>query len=306
MISSEAAEVHAAAPLVDLHCDSVLRWRYLRRDLSRRGSPSRLPGRAGLGHADLPRLRDGGVAVAVLGLPAPVTDAIAGPGVAEQLISAAHAAMATDGLTRILAAEEDPAHAKSRGELRVVFGIEGAHLVGFDLSVLASWRALGLRMVGPAHLVANVACQPSSRPSKADVPLSAYGRSLVEAIDAHGLVLDLAHMNRAGFVEALRLHRGPVLVSHTGVGSAHELWRNVTPEQARAVADRDGVIGIILFPAFLRAGLFGSVEDVVDHVKAAIGLVGVEHVAIGTDLDGGITLPAPMRDASDLPALTDA
>ena len=152
----------------------------------------------------------------------------------------------------------------------------------------------------------NVACQPSSRPSQADAPLTGYGRALVEAISHHVLVLDLAHMNRRGFSECLEVHRGPVVVSHTGVAGAHELWRNVTAEQARAVADRGGVVGIIFFPAFLRGGLRGSITDVVDHIDAAVDAAGIDHVALGSDFDGGITLPDPMRDATDLVLLTDA
>ncbi len=304
--SAEALEVHAAAPVVDLHCDAILQWRYLRLDLARRHRPSPFPARALASHSDFPRLRGGGVALAVMGIPAPVTNAVDGPGVAEQLMLAAHAAMVRDGGTRVLAPGEDVAQAKRAGELRVVFGIEGAHLVGFDLDVLGAWKGLGLRMVGPAHLVPNVACQPNSLPGRGDAPLTAYGRALVEAVDHHGLILDLAHMNRRGFQESLAVHRGRVIVSHTGMAGAKPLWRNITDEQARAIADRDGVVGIILFPAFLSGGLAGSVEDVADHVDAAVRAVGADHVALGTDFDGGITLPAPMRDATDLPLVTEA
>lgn len=305
-ISEEAHEVHAAAPVVDLHCDALLQWRYLRLDLARRHRPNPAPN-APLGlHADLPRLRDGGVAVVVLGLPAPVTNAVDGPGVAEELMLAAHAAFARDGRTRVLGGTGEAAEAKARGELLAVFGVEGGHMVGFDLDVLGAWKTIGVRLVGPAHLVPNVACQPSSRPGRADAPLTPYGRALVEAIDAHGLVLDLAHLNRRGFTEALDIHRGPLCVSHTGVGVAHDLWRNVTTDQARAVADRDGVIGVILYPVFLRGGLAGSIEDVVDHVDALRDAVGVRHIALGSDFDGGITLPREMRDAGDLVAITDA
>ena len=304
-VSLEAREVHAAAPVVDLHCDAILQWRYLRLDLARRNPRNPVSGSPFGLHADLPRLRDGGVAVVVLGIPAPVTNAAAGPGVAEQLMLAAHAAMTRDGRTRVLH-EVAASVLKERGELGAVFGIEGAHLVGFDLGVLGAWKGLGLRLVGPAHLVGNVACQPSSRPSKADVPLSRYGRALVEAVDGQGLVLDLAHMNRRGFEECLEIHRGPVLVSHTGVVGAHGLWRNVTDAQAKAVADRDGVIGVIFYPVFLNGSLRGTIEDVVDHMDAARKLVGPNHVSIGSDFDGGITLPAPMRDATDLVCLTDA
>lgn len=306
VVSKEAVHVHRAAPVVDLHCDAVLQWRYARIDIAREHRPNPLPG-SPLGlHADFPRLREGGVAVVVLGIPAPVTNAIRGPAVAEQLMLACHAAMARDGRTRVLTHAGEAEQAKARGELRAVFGIEGAQLVGFDLGVLAAWKTLGLRLVGPAHLVPNVACQPSSRPSKSGEGLSPYGRALVEAVDAHGLILDLAHMNARGFEEALDIHRGPVLVSHTGVACAHPLWRNVTDEQAKAIAGRDGVVGIIFYPAFLRGSLGGSIEDVVDHIEAALRVVGADHVAIGTDFDGGITLPREIRDSSDLALLTDA
>lgn len=283
-----------------------MQWRYARADLARRHAGNPLRSRPFFGHADLPRLREGGVAVVTLGVPVPVADARAGPRIGEQLILAAHAAMARDGRTRLLRPGDDPVDAKRRGRLLAIFGIEGAHVVGFDLDVLPAWRALGVRLVGPAHLVPNIACQPSSRPVRADDPLTAYGRALVEAVDDAGLVLDLAHMNRRGFEESLALHRGRVLVSHTGVTAAHDLWRNVTDDQAKAVADRDGVIGIILYPVFLRGSPFGTIEDVVDHIDAARRVVGSAHVAFGSDFDGGITLPDPLRGASDLPVLTDA
>jgi membrane dipeptidase len=274
--------------------------------LAKRHRPNPIPSRPLGLHADLPRLREGGVALVTLGIPAPVANATIGPGIAEQLMLAAHAAMARDGRTRLLAPGEDLNATKARGELRAIFGIEGAHLVGFDLSVLERWRALGVRLVGPAHLVPNVACQPSSLPKRAGAPLTPYGRALVEAIDAAGLVLDLAHMNARGFDEALEIHRGRVLVSHAGLAGARPLWRNVTDEQARRIADRDGVIGVIFYPAFLRGSLHGSVSDVVDHVDAAVKAVGVQHVALGSDFDGAITLPREMRDATDLVAITDA
>lgn len=305
-VSAEAREVHAVAPVVDLHCDALLQWRYLRLDLARRHRPNPAPNAPFGLHADFPRLRDGGVAVVTLGLPAPVTNAVDGPGVAEELMLAAHAAFARDGRTRVLTDPSEAADAKARGELRAIFGVEGAHMVGFDLEVLGAWKTLGVRLVGPAHLVPNVACQPSSRPGRATEPLTSYGRALVEAIDGHGLVLDLAHMNRRGFDEAMQIHQGPVLVSHTGVDGAREQWRNVSDGQAKAVADRDGVIGVILYPAFLRGSLAGSITDVVDHVDALRDLVGVRHIAVGTDMDGGITLPQEMRDATDLVVLTDA
>jgi membrane dipeptidase len=113
-------------------------------------------------------------------------------------------------------------------------------------------------------------------------------------------------MNARGFEECLTIHRGPVLVSHAGLAGARPLWRNVTDEQARLVADRGGVVGVIFYPAFLRGSMTGSVEDVVDHVDAAVRAVGVDHVALGSDFDGAITLPREMRDATDLVTITDA
>jgi membrane dipeptidase len=117
------------------------------------------------------------------------------------------------------------------------------------------------------------------------------------------VIVDLAHINRRGFLEACALATRPPIVSHTGVTSAYAHWRNIDDEQIRAVADKGGVVGIIFCPRFLGGS---GIEDVVRHLRHVIDVAGEDTPALGSDWDGMIVPTPDLRDAAHLPHLTDA
>ena len=121
--------------------------------------------------------------------------------------------------------------------------------------------------------------------------------------EAAGVLVDLAHINRQGFLDACSVATKPPIVSHTGVLGAFEHWRNIDDEQLRAVADKGGVVGVIFYPRYLGGD---GLEPVVKHMLHILDVVGEDVPALGSDWDGFIVPTRELADPRGLPLLTDA
>src|SRR5205085_11848213 len=119
---------------------------------------------------------------------------------------------------------------------------------------------------------------------------------------ARRIVVDLAHVNRAGFWDALAVHdrSTPAIVSHTGVRGVHDVWRNIDDDQIRAIAATGGVVGIMFHSGFLGEA---SAEAVVRHLEHVVDVGGEDCAALGSDWDGFIVPPRDLRTVADLPVL---
>ncbi|HTK04260.1 MAG TPA: membrane dipeptidase [Candidatus Eisenbacteria bacterium] len=306
--SPDARALHEAYPAIDLH-DDVLMWaRWAGYDLAKRHRPP-LPDNRWLGHVDLPRLREGGVGAQFFGL---VSLPVFGHGgcfraVDEQIdILDAFAAEHPDGMRKTRTAEGIE-RANRDGAVAALLGIEGAHALEGDADRVGYFAGRGVRYLGLSHFSANATCFPAKGRGRDDSQgLTAFGREVVEACIASGVIVDLAHINKKGFMEACaicRVYGAPVIVSHTGVAGAHEHWRNIDDDQLRAVSSTGGVVGVIFVPNFLGGP---GTEAVVKHLRHIVSVVGQDHAALGSDYDGMVTPPADLADISMLPNLTDA
>lgn len=302
--SESARNIHRACPPIDMHADPLMWVRWIGYDLTKRHHPP-LPNAAWLGHVDLPRLNDAGVGAQIFGLVSlPIGKSSCFRAVMEQITLLKRICRQHPELIVHARTAEVMIDIRISGRVAALLGVEGAHALDGDLNNFHRLAEAGVKLFGLAHFSANEACCPSGGVGKDDSRgLTDFGRALVGECEKAGVIVDLAHINRAGFMEVCRMSRQPAVVSHTGVCGVHPHWRNIDDEQLRAVADTGGVVGIIFAPVFLGGD---GVEAVVRHVEHVINTVGEDHVALGSDYDGMVTPATGLKEVSMLPNLTDA
>jgi membrane dipeptidase len=279
--------------------------RWVGYDLQVRHEPP-LPYAAVGGHVDVPRLVEGGIGAQFFGLVSlPIGQRRGLAAVVHEQIDALEVAVATapDRLVKALTAEEIEA-AGARGAVAALLGVEGAHALEGEIEQLERFARRGVRYLGLAHFSANAACFPAYGRGRRDGEgLTPFGRELVRRCEDLGVIVDLAHINRKGFLEACALARRPPMVSHTGVAGAFAHWRNIDDEQLRAVAGKGGCVGVIFCPRFLGGD---GLEPVVRHLQHIVDVAGEDAPALGSDWDGFIVPTRDLCDAAHLPLLTDA
>ncbi len=290
----------------------------------------------GGGHIDLPRMRAGGMRGGIFAVFAASPDGRGarvprGDGVVEyepaqpidQPTAAGHLVRAAGRLTSLeragrvrigrSTADLDAALADPDGPPVAVLHIEGAEAIDPGLEALELLYAAGLRSLGPVWSRSNAFAHgvPFVFPSSPDTGpgLTRAGVALVTRCAELGVLVDLSHLNEAGFWDIAALDAGPLVVSHSAAHAIAPCSRNLTDAQLDAVAASGGLVGIVFASMFVRADL-RDVEDtplsaIVDHVRYVADRLGVDHVALGSDFDGA-TIPAPLGDVAGLPRLLEA
>ena len=306
-LAAEAAVLHRDALVVDLHADTLIPMRSWGYKAERRHR-FRLPFSFGFWHCDLPRWSEGGVNGQFFGLVTfPKPERGCALAVHRQITILEKLVAEQPAQIRMARTAADVRRAKEDGLLAALMGIEGAHNLEGDPALVAQFAARGVRYLGLAHFSSNVFC-PASMGLGGDneAPLPEQGRELIAEMNAAGMIVDLAHVGRQAFLDAVPLVEGPVIVSHTGVRGVYDLWRNLDDEQLRAVAGTDGVVGVIFAGMFLAKRGERDVLAVVRHMEHVRDTIGVRHVALGSDFDGFISPVDGLEDVSKLGAITEA
>ena len=236
-----------------------------------RGATSRLCGaRRFGGHVDLPRMRRGRRRRAVLRpRVAPGRGAGARPRARRRRPDRRprRGDRAPAGRLRLARTAADIDACRRDGAVAALLGIEGAHALEGDLDQLDAFARRGVRYLGLLHFSANEAGYPGVRARTARRRRAHRRGASISSrrCEAAGVIVDLAHINRRGFLDACAIAKRPPIVSHTGVLGAFEHWRNIDDAQLRAVADKGGVVGVIFYPRYLGGD---GLEPVVKHLLA--------------------------------------
>ena len=178
-----------------------------------------------------------------------------------------------------------------------MLGVEGGHCLEGKLENLSKLYEAGVRMLGPTHFFDNE--MGGSAHGEERKGLTDFGRSVMQEMEQRNMIMDLAHSSETIVDEVLAAYNGPILTSHTGVDGTYPSSRNLSDKHLLGIAEKEGLIGIAYFPGAIGSdGLSGIVKAMV-YVKA---LIGVEHLALGSDFDGSVTTPFDVRG---MPMLAD-
>jgi membrane dipeptidase len=318
MASDRALNLHRELTIADLHADSLL-WG---RDLLERSD---------VGHVDIPRLADGNVTLQVFSLPTKSphglniesnddkSDDIFWLAIFElwplrtwnslterALYQASRLhkfSTAARGSFEIIKSRSDLSDYLQRRHFnnRMTAGllsIEGAHALDGKLENLDALYQAGYRMMSPSHFFDNDIGGSAAGVNK--IGLTDKGREWVRQMEARHMIIDLAHASPKTIDDVLAIATRPVVVSHTGARGTCNNNRNLTDDQIRAVAAKGGLIGI----GYWDTAICGTdAQAIVRSMRYVSNLVGVGHVALGSDFDGAVTTPF---DTTGLVQITDA
>ncbi|WP_305486030.1 dipeptidase [Brevundimonas sp.] len=318
--SERALALHKTLVIGDWHSDALL-WD---RDLRQRSTR---------GHVDLPRLREGNVALQVF---TTVTKSPSG------LNYEQNSAEAADDITLLFLAQARPPRTwfdlteralhqaaqltatadAAPDELRIIrskadlaglladraagaaavgglLGAEGGHAFAGRIENYERMRDAGFRLIGLTHFFDNeLGGSLHGEAGTEGTGLSDFGREVVARMISDHMVIDLAHASPAMAREVLATPGARPIVSHTGVHGHCRTQRNFTDDILRDVAAKGGLVGIGFWD---EVNCANTVAAIADSILAAIALVGEDHVSLGSDFDGAVTTPL---DASQLASLT--
>ena len=320
-VSERARDLHARLVIGDWHADPLL-WD---RDLLKR---------ADRGHTDIPRLVEGNIAVQVFTTvtksprgqnydhntaeaPDNITPLFIGQlrpfrawfSVKQRAIVQAEALAKMEArdpqAVRMIRSRSDleellAARAQGAKTVGALLGSEGGHPLEGNLANLEVMYNAGFRLMGLTHFFDNELGGSLHGEGGSGAGLSDFGRQVVEKMMEKGMVVDLAHASPQMVRDVLAMPGTRPVLSHTGIHGHCASHRNLDDDLVQAIAAKGGVIGI----GFWADVVCGQTPaDIAGSIKAAIALVGEDHVSLGSDYDGSVDAPF---DVAGLVALTQA
>ncbi len=305
-VPDSVRQFHESLLIVDLHADQTL-WD---RDVTKRSD---------VGHVDLPRLREGNVAIQVFSAvtKSPVgqnhernegdTDRITRLVVGQlwpvrtwnSLLERAlyqakklQIAETKDALFRILRSKHDlDTFLRDRKQNRKltagILAIEGMHTLEAEISNFARLADAGFRMMAATHFFDNEVS--GSAHGLSGEGLSPLGRQMIKRQIAQGIMIDVAHISPAAIDDILEMSDEPLVFSHGGVQATCPTPRNLSDRHIKAIAESGGVIGVGYWDTALCGEGVDAIIRAMSHIRELTG--STENIALGSDFDGTVTTP---------------
>ena len=317
-------------PIFDGHNDTIQQIGEGKRSFFRRGTR---------GHVDLPRALEGGLIGGCFAIfvPDPKEDvaemekagfdpseakkntspplelSYAYNHVVDQLLGLYRIVGDSDGEVAIVRGTDDIRYNMGSDIFSIEIHMEGADAIDDDLHSLewlymAGLRSLGIVWSRPNHFGSGV---PIKRSGSPDIGpgLTDLGKALVRACNELGILLDVSHLNEAGFWDVAHISNKPIVASHSNANALAPAVRNLTDKQLDAVRDSRGLVGINYHCGFLRKDGYSlpaetSLSLIADHLIYIADRNGIDGIALGSDFDGA-SMPGDLKDAAGLPRLID-
>ena len=307
-ISAEALALHDSADVLDLHVDSFIWRRVFGYDFRRRHAA--FTAGVMMSQFDLPRAIDGGVNGATWVITTnPLGDARDREAKFFENVGELTALLESpEDAARVVRSAAEYRAARAQGLHAAFIGVQGGNALAHSLDAIDRLSPGLILRVTILHLTSSRLGATSS-PLGGNSGLTAYGKDYVRRLNAHKILVDLAHISPNGFWDAVAAHDRtlPFVVTHTGVSGVFPHWRNLDDQQLRAVADSGGTVGIMYHSKFLGDALLGGkLETLVRHIEHTVNVAGEDAVSLGSDWDGSIVTPRDMPTVLELPRLTQA
>ena len=190
------------------------------------------------------------------------------------------------------------------GLATIYLAIENGHAIGDSLPMLEEFYDRGVRYITFCQLYNNAICDTSTDPEATeDLGLSDFGRSVVEEMNRLGIMIDVSHVSDKSFFDILSITNTPVIASHSAVRSLRDHPRNLSDDMLDVLASNGGVLQVCFVGPYLSYEWPTTVSVLVDHIDYVVNHIGIDHVGIGSDFDGGGGL-LDCRDASQIKNIT--
>lgn len=227
-----------------------------------------------------------------------------------------HIRARADGASRRFCSTPDELEAAyAAGATAVLSAVENGYAMGADLGAPARWRALGAQYLTLTHNGHNDIADSAipikklgDEQAEEHGGLSSFGRDAIGALNRAGLLVDVSHVSKNGMMQAAEVSRSPIVATHTACRALCDHPRGIDDAQLDMIRQVGGVAQITALDAFLKKVPQGvkndaSVEDMANHVDHAVARIGIEHVGLSSDFDGGGGIPG-WKDASETANLT--
>lgn len=307
--------------VLDTHCDTpsqMLRGRNLAKDNH-------------MAHIDFPKIKRGGVDGAFFALYVPADlDTEEAYDHASRLFDCVRDTLERNPDVAALADSEQQAYQnKKNGLFSIFLGLENGSPIGKSLERIGEFYDKGVRYMTLCHSRDNEICDSCASEVKTWHGLSPFGKEVIAEMNSLGMLIDVSHISDEAFYDVIRYSTKPVVATHSCCRALSDHPRNMTDDMIRALAASGGVIQINFYPVFLdvrfeevitESCIIDNGDDVelrtrlqelsrpsyklvADHIDHVVGLVGIDHVGLGSDFDGIEVTPDGLEDISMFPKL---
>lgn len=189
-------------------------------------------------------------------------------------------------------------------KIAAVMCVEGGHVIENDINKLIQLYDDGMCYLTITWNNSTDWAVSAQDARSSSVGLNDFGRQVIQTLDSLGVIIDVSHVGIKTVSDILETTVNPIVATHSGARAICDHYRNLYDEQIEAIAAGGGVVGIVFYPYFISGSRTASIEQVIEHIEHIVNLVGIDHVALGSDFDGIERTVTGLEDVSKFPNLT--
>jgi len=285
----------ALVPVADLHCDFLLQL-------------SKKPGVdivSADGDISLGNLQKGGYFAQLFAVFVyPKEDQLEPKGRAQVKAFKSRVIGASKGGIRQVTSHQELQQNLEHGVISGILAMEGADVLGADADNLDWYAEQGVKVLSLTWNSSNAfadGLEEKDPPPRGG--LTAEGEKLLRAMERHQIAVDMSHAHRETFWDIITTFKGPVLATHSNARAVCDHKRNLDDEQLLAIAQKNGLVGLVYHSPFVGKSKRAEIRDFVAHLDYIDNIIGTDYVALGSDFDGNIRHPKGVENASHIPQL---